>query len=86
MLVIRDHIRHIHHAIDDQSLPIRGVITIAALVSLPVFGTGVRSLASLLGLGQLVVPLLVVAHVPAVIALIAVWSIGCDICGTAGPD
>jgi len=84
--VIRDHIRHLHHVIDDQSLPIRGVVTIVALASLPVFGTGVRSLGSLFDLGQLIFPLLVLAHVPAVIALIAVWSIGCDICGTTGSN
>ncbi|SDY17265.1 hypothetical protein [Halopenitus persicus] len=80
--MIREHVRHLHHVIDDQSLPIRGAITGAALLSLPLFGTGVRALGSALELGQLVLPLLVLAHVPAVIALIAVWSIGCDVCRT----
>lgn len=78
--VIREHVRHLHHAIDDQSLPIRGAITVAALLSLPLFGTAVRALGSALGLGSLVLPLLVTAHVPVVVALIAVWSIGCDVC------
>ncbi len=82
--MIRNHLRHIHHTIDDKSLPIRGAITLVALLSLPVFGTGVRALGSALGLGRLVLPLLVLAHVPAVIVLIAVWSIGCDICRPEG--
>lgn len=82
--MIQNHIRNIHHTIGDQSLPIRGAITLVALLSLPVFGTGVRALGSALGLGQLVLPLLVLAHVPVVIALIAVWSIGCDICRSEG--
>ncbi|MFC7139820.1 hypothetical protein ACFQMA_08210 [Halosimplex aquaticum] len=80
--MIRDHVRHLHHLIDDQSVLIRAGITLAALLSLPLFGTGVRALGSTLGLGRLVLPLLVLAHVPAVIALIAVWSIGCDVCRT----
>jgi len=58
----------------------RLVITVAALVALPVIGTGVRMLGSALGLGAFTFPLLVVAHVPAVVALIALWSIGCDLC------
>lgn len=80
--MIRDHVRHLHHLIDDQSVLIRAGITLAALLSLPLFGTGVRTLGSTLGLGRLVLPLLVLAHVPAIIALIAVWSIGCDVCRT----
>lgn len=80
--MIRDHIHHIHHAIDDQSLAIRGGITLVALLSLPLFGTGVRALGDALGLGRLVLPLLVMAHVPVVFALIAVWSIGCEVCRT----
>ena len=82
--MIREHVHHIHEAIDSRALPIRGVITLLALLSLPVFGTVVRTLAGMLGLGRLVLPLLVLAHVPAVIALIAVWSIGCDLCRTEG--
>jgi hypothetical protein len=82
--VIRNHLRHLHHAIDAQSLPVRAAITLVALASLPLFGTGVRALGSALGLGRLVLPLLVVAHVPAVVALIAVWSIGCDVCRPGG--
>lgn len=82
--MIRDHLHHLHHTIDDQALVIRVGITLAALAALPLFGTGVRTLGSVLGLGQLVLPLLVVAHVPAVVALIAVWSIGCDVCRTGG--
>jgi hypothetical protein len=82
--MIRNHIRHLHTAIDSQSLAIRGVITMGALLALPLFGTTVRWLGEILGLGQLVVPLLVVAHVPVVIALIALWSIGCDVCRSRG--
>jgi len=82
--VIRDHVRHIHDAIDSRSLPTRGAITVVALLTLPVFGSGVRTVGSMLGLGRLVLPLLVLAHVPAVAALIAVWSIGCDVCRTEG--
>jgi hypothetical protein len=78
--VIREHLRHLHHAIDDRSLAVRGAITVAAVLSLPVFGAGVRALGDALGLGRLVLPLLVLAHVPAVVALIAVWSLGCDLC------
>jgi hypothetical protein len=82
--MIRNHIRHLHHAIDNQSIPIRGAITLVALLSLPVFGTGVRTLGTTLGLGRLVIPLLVLAHVPVVIGLIAIWSIGCDVCRQEG--
>lgn len=79
-VVIRRHVRHLHAAIDDQSLSIRGAITAGALLALPLFGTIVRKIGSWLELGQLVLPLLVVAHIPVVIALIAIWSIGCDVC------
>ncbi|WP_121823094.1 hypothetical protein [Halostella salina] len=82
--MIREHVHHLHHAIDDQSLPVRGAITLGALLALPLFGTAVRTLGSALGLGRLVFPLLVLAHVPVVVALIAVWSIGCDVCRTEG--
>lgn len=82
--VIRNHVRHLHHVIDDQSVLIRAGITLPTLLSLPAFGTGVRTLGSTLGLGRLVLPLLVLVHVPVAIALIAVWSIGCDICRTEG--
>lgn len=68
--------------IDDQSL--RGAITLVAVLSLPVFGTGVRTLGSALGLGRLVLPLLVLAHLPVVIALVAIRSIGRDVCRTEG--
>jgi hypothetical protein len=82
--MIREHVHHIHETIDSRSLPIRGAITLVALLSLPVFGTVVRTVGEMLGLGRLVLPLLVLAHIPAVIALIAVWSIGCDLCRTGG--
>jgi hypothetical protein len=82
MNVIRNHLEHIHHSIDDRPIPIRAAITFAALVSVPLFGTGVRALGSWLGLGRFVLPFLVLAHVPAVVALICVWSIGCDVCRT----
>jgi len=80
VVVIRDHISHIHSAIDDQPLRIRSVITLLALLALPVFGTAVRTLGETLGLGGLVLPLLVLAHVPVAVALIALWSIGCEVC------
>lgn len=65
---------------DEQSIPVRLGVTVAALLSLPLLGTGVRSLGAALGLGTWTLPLLAVAHVPAVVALIAVWSVGCDVC------
>lgn len=80
--MIRDHLHHLHHAIDEQSILIRGVVTVVALLSLPVFGSGVRALGSTLSLGRLLLPLLVLAHVPVVVALVALWSIGCDVCRT----
>jgi len=82
--MIREHVRHLHGAVDDQTLAIRAVITVVALLSLPVFGTAVRALGEALGLGRLVLPLLVVAHVPVVVALIALWSIGCEVCRSEG--
>lgn len=82
--MIRDHHNHPHQAIDSRSLPIRGAITLGALLALPVLGIGVRSPGSVLGPGRLVLPLLVLAHVPVVIALVAIRSIGCDICRTGG--
>jgi len=78
--VIRSHLRHLRHALDERSITIRAAVTLVALLSLPVFGAGVRALGRWLGLGRLVVPLLVLAHVPVVVALIALWSIGCDVC------
>lgn len=78
--MIRDHVRHLHDSIDGQPITIRGGIALASIVALPVFGTAVRTLGSALSLGRLVLPLLVLAHVPAVVALLAIWSIGCDVC------
>jgi len=78
--MIREHIGHLRHIIDDQSLLIRLGITLAALLALPLLGTGVRTLGSALGLGWLTLPSLAIVHVPVVVAVIAVWSIGCDIC------
>lgn len=78
--MIRDHVRHLHHVIDDQSVPVRGGITFVALLSLPILGTAVRTLGTALSLGRAVLPLLVLAHVPVVVALLALWSIGCDVC------
>jgi len=83
--VIRNHLEHVHHAIDDRSLPVRVAITLVALASLPMFGSSVRALGTWLGLGQLLFPLLVLAHVPAAVALVAVWSISCDVCRSEGP-
>jgi hypothetical protein len=42
-------------------------------------GNGVRTVGSALDLGMWTLPLLAVAHVPAVIALIAIWSIVSDV-------
>ncbi|NLV11678.1 hypothetical protein E5139_16235 (plasmid) [Halomicrobium mukohataei] len=65
---------------DRRSIPTRVGITVLALLSLPLLGTAVRAVGRALELGWLTTPLLVVAHVPVVVALIALWSIGCDIC------
>jgi hypothetical protein len=78
--MIREHIRHLHHEIDDKSLALRLAITVGALAALPLFGTLVRQVGAALDLGMLTLPLLAVAHVPVVVALIAIWSIGCDVC------
>ncbi|WP_276223693.1 hypothetical protein [Haloarcula halophila] len=53
---IRNHVSHLHHEIDDRSLPVRVGITVGALLALPLLGTAVRTLGSALGLG---------AHIPA---------------------
>jgi len=82
--VIRDHVHHLHHVIDEQPISIRLAITVVAALSLPLLGTGVKTLGGALDLGQFVLPLLVLAHVPVVIALIAVWSVGCDVCRSEG--
>lgn len=79
--MIRKHIGHLRHTIDDQSLPVRLGITLGALLALPLLGTGVRTVGAVLDLGWLTLPLLAVAHIPVVIVLIGVWSIGCDLCG-----
>lgn len=77
--MIRTHLNHIKRTVDEQ--PISSVIiTVAAILSLPLLGTGVRTVGSTLNLGWMTLPLLAVAHVPVVIALISVWSIGCDVC------
>jgi len=78
--MIREHIGHIRHTIDDQSLSVRFGITLGALLALPLLGTGVRTVGTALNLGWLTLPLLAIAHVPVVIVLIGVWSIGCDLC------
>lgn len=78
--MIREHISHIRGTVDDQSILVRLGITVAALLSLPLLGTAVRTVGSALNLGAWTLPLLAVAHVPAVVAVIAVWSIGCDVC------
>ena len=77
--MIRTHLRHIRHAVDAQSIPVRGVIALVAVLSLPVLGTAVRALGSALELGRLVLPVLVLAHVPAVVALVALRSIGAEV-------
>jgi hypothetical protein len=75
-----EHLREIRATLDDQTMPVRGGVAVGALVAVPLLGTGVRRAGTALDLGEVAVPLLVVAHVPAVIALIAIWSIGCDVC------
>ena len=82
--MIRNHVCHLHNAIDSRSLPIRGSVALATILSLTISGTVVRTLGSVLGLGRPVLPLLVLACVPVVIALIAIRSIGCDVCRTEG--
>ena len=77
---LQDHISHLHHEIDDRSLLVRFGITVGALLALPLLGTAVRTLGNALGLGVFTLPLLVIAHVPAVIVLLGLWSIGCDVC------
>ena len=77
--MIRNHIRHIRAHLDEQSIPVRGVVTVGALVSLPLLGNGVRTVGSALDLGTWTLPLLAIAHVPAVIALIAIWSVVSDV-------
>jgi len=78
--MIRNHISHIRTTLDEQSIPVRVGVTAVTLASLPLLGSGVRAVGSALDLGMLTLPLLAAAHVPAVVALIAVWSIGCDVC------
>jgi hypothetical protein len=78
--MIREHLVHSRTSVDEQSMIARLGITTAALLSLPLLGTGVRTVGSALDLGTWTLPLLAVAHVPVVVALIAVWSIGCDVC------
>lgn len=78
--MIRQHIGHLHREIDQKSLAVRLALTVGAILALPLLGTAVRRFGQALDLGLFTLPLLAVAHVPAVIALIAVWSIGCDVC------
>lgn len=78
--MIREHVLHIRTAVDQRSVPTRVGITVLALLSLPLLGTAVRTVGRALELGWMTAPLLVVAHVPVVVALIALWSIGCDVC------
>jgi hypothetical protein len=78
--MIRQHVRHLHREIDEKSIAIRAVITVGAILMLPLLGTAVRRFGQAFDLGMFTLPLLAVAHVPAVIAIIAVWSIGCDVC------
>jgi hypothetical protein len=76
--MIRDHISHIRTTLDERSVPVRVGVTVAALLSLPLLGNGVRAVGSALDLGVWTLPLLAVAHVPAVVALIAIWSMVSD--------
>jgi hypothetical protein len=78
--MLREHIGHIRGKVDEQTIPIRILITAAALLSLPLFGTVARTIGRTLNLGTLTIGLLAIAHIPVVIALVAIWSIGCDLC------
>lgn len=82
--MIRDHVSHRQQTIDSRSRPVRGAVTLGALLALPVLGTGVRTLGGAPGLGRLVLPLLVLAHSPVAVALVAGWSLGCDVRRTEG--
>ncbi|MFB6111745.1 MAG: hypothetical protein ABEJ35_04320 [Halobacteriaceae archaeon] len=82
--MFREHVRHLHHRIDDQPVILRLAITLGAVLSLPLFATGARALSATFGLGRLALSLLVHAHVPALVALIAVWPLGCDVCRPEG--
>jgi hypothetical protein len=77
----REHVAGLHDAIDARPIPVRLGVAVGALLALPLLGTGVRTLGSALGLGAVTLPLLVVAHVPAVVALVALWSVGRDLRG-----
>jgi hypothetical protein len=77
--VIRRHLRQLARAVDARSLPARVALTVGALLSLPLLGTAARTLGSALGPGWLTVPLLAVAHVPLVVALLGLGSIGADL-------
>ncbi|MFB6152626.1 MAG: hypothetical protein ABEJ27_00090 [Halodesulfurarchaeum sp.] len=72
--MIRTQFRHSYDAIDVHPQLSRTAVTLGALLSLPILGPGVR----VLGPGRLVVSVL--ASVPVLIAVIAVWSIGCHRC------
>jgi len=76
-----EHLREIHAALDSRSVGVRLAVTLVAAVSVPLTATAVRRLGAELGLGAATLPLLVVAHVPAVVAVIAIWSVGCEVCG-----
>jgi hypothetical protein len=78
--MMRNHLTHIHETVDRQSIPVRLAVTAAALLALPALGTIARRVGAALDLGALVLPLLAVAHVPVVVALLALWSVGCELC------
>jgi len=76
--MIQNHVRHLWHGIDTRPPAVRLVIAVLAFASLPLLGAGVRHLGEVLALGRAVLPLLVVAHIPALIAGLALWSFGRD--------
>ena len=76
----REHVSQIRFAVDDQSMPIGLGFTIAALVFLPLLGNGVGTVGRALDLGAWTLSVVGLAHVPVVVALIGVWSVGCDVC------
>lgn len=74
----RTHLDRVQRASDDRLLSIRGMVAVLAVLSLPVLGTAVRSPGSTIERGDPVLAPRVFAHAPAVVALLGVWSIGCD--------
>ncbi|MGK2229877.1 MAG: hypothetical protein ACI9QA_000024 [Methanobacteriota archaeon] len=76
--MIREHLHELWHGIDTRPTKVRLGIAVFTIASLPVLGTLSRTVGEAFSLGGLTVPLLVVAHVPALIAALALWSVASD--------